>query len=698
MARRRGRPKKKSTPNTGNEIQTPGSYTSIPSTSGKETPEFLMLEDELELKYIPATEVNGNLVAKLTKEDITGSSSYWDAMLICCILGANPPLEVVKGFVNRIWNSYPIEEENCRKKNDKPNTVRRKLIWRPKNKDTGEVHSEKDEAPNNEIEHGNDIEGGANETEEDFIAVTGKKAGKQKMIERTEESDWKRIAGNTKKSWGIIGDFNSVLCEKDRIGGNNVTEEETKDFRECIMACGMEEILWEGSYYTWSNKQGIGKRIFSKLDRAMANMDWIIGPGNRGRIGGNNVTEEETKDFRECIMACGMEEIPWEGSYYTWSNKQGIGKRIFSKLDRAMANMDWIIQHGNKVQVIEEGISDHCLLLLKAHNTERRNIGFKYCDMWELDNQFSNILRMIWERNNPGRYMFQVITKLKELKQPLKQLNKRFHHIHQQCDDIREELCEVQKKLKEDITNPDLIAREKECLKDLIFKNKAANLLKAQQSKHQWIVDGDQSSRLFFAWIKKRTIHNQINSILNDRGVKVEGRNKVVEVMVGKLFAKMDMKGEYETQLGYKWLMGEANAYPEFSIVWNRLTIPKHQVLMWLGWKNRISTKVRLQRFLNIVTGCVLCSNGVEDKEKWIGVQWKAKNDADLKRASESVKGRRKRQIMIAGFAVVCYAVWKARNFKIKQEKLISVEESIEWIKFQMMSFINYRLKNVVLR
>ncbi|RAL47356.1 hypothetical protein DM860_013321 [Cuscuta australis] len=182
-----------------------------------------------------------------------------------------------------------------------------------------------------------------------------------------------------------------------------------------------------------------------------------------------------------------------------------------------------------------------------------------------------------------------------------------------------------------------------------------------------------------------------------------------------KLFANMGMKGEYETQLGYKWLMGEANAYPEFSIVWNRLTIPKHQVLMWLGWKNRISTKVRLQKFLNIDTGCVLFSNGVEDKEhlfygcaytlgikeeieKWIGVQWKAKNDADLKRASESVKGRRKRQIMIAGFAAVCYAVWKARNFKIKQEKLISVEESIEWIKFQMRSFINYRLKNVVLR
>ncbi|VFQ66036.1 unnamed protein product [Cuscuta campestris] len=162
-----------------------------------------------------------------------------------------------------------------------------------------------------------------------------------------------------------------------------------------------------------------------------------------------------------------------------------------------------------------------------------------------------------------------------------------------------------------------------------------------------------------------------------------------------KLFASMKLKGEYETQLDSEWLMGEPTAYPEYPIVWNKLTVPKHQFLLWLGWRNRISTKVRLRRFLHIDTRCVLCSRGEEDKEhlfygcpyalnikeeigQWLGIQWKAKNDATMKEVLEHIRGRRKRQIVIAGFAAVCYAVWRARNLRIKQEKVLTVEESIE--------------------
>ncbi|VFQ68793.1 unnamed protein product [Cuscuta campestris] len=51
-------------------------------------------------------------------------------------------------------------------------------------------------------------------------------------------------------------------------------------------------------------------------------------------------------------------------------------------------------------------------------------------------------------------------------------------------------------------------------------------------AKQNWINEGDQSSRLFFAWIKKRSIHNQIIFITNENGKKVEGMGKVAEVMV----------------------------------------------------------------------------------------------------------------------------------------------------------------------
>ncbi|RAL40354.1 hypothetical protein DM860_006424 [Cuscuta australis] len=57
-------------------------------------------------------------------------------------------------------------------------------------------------------------------------------------------------------------------------------------------------------------------------------------------------------------------------------------------------------------------------------------------------------------------------------------------------------------------------------------------MMRVQQAKQNWICEGDQGSKLFFAWTKKRTILNQITSIINERGEKVEGRSKVAEVMI----------------------------------------------------------------------------------------------------------------------------------------------------------------------
>ncbi|VFQ59412.1 unnamed protein product [Cuscuta campestris] len=65
---------------------------------------------ELDLKFMQFEEVNGTQVAKFTKEDIVEESRYWDSGMILCVLGANPPLDVIKGYIARMWKIYPIDE------------------------------------------------------------------------------------------------------------------------------------------------------------------------------------------------------------------------------------------------------------------------------------------------------------------------------------------------------------------------------------------------------------------------------------------------------------------------------------------------------------------------------------------------------------------------------------------------------------
>ncbi|VFQ91334.1 unnamed protein product [Cuscuta campestris] len=78
-------------------------------------------------------------------------------------------------------------QESCRKKGNKPHEVRRKLVWKPKQ---GEV--EKDPASEIAKEPETEMENkkGAPEIalEEEFKVVTGKKAGKPKMVESSEGS------------------------------------------------------------------------------------------------------------------------------------------------------------------------------------------------------------------------------------------------------------------------------------------------------------------------------------------------------------------------------------------------------------------------------------------------------------------------------------------------------------------------------
>lgn len=86
----------------------------------------------------------------------------------------------------------------------------------------------------------------------------------------------KQIDQMTTIPWIIGGDFNVVLQLQDRKHGNPVTKAETQDFSNCIQELKLNELNWEGDYYTWSNKQDGGDRIWSRIDRAFGNYEWIM--------------------------------------------------------------------------------------------------------------------------------------------------------------------------------------------------------------------------------------------------------------------------------------------------------------------------------------------------------------------------------------------------------------------------------------
>ena len=63
-----------------------------------------------ELQYIPSTTVNGTICTQIENADVIDEIQYWQSAVLCTVMGANPPFEVMKGYFKRIWANFDIDK------------------------------------------------------------------------------------------------------------------------------------------------------------------------------------------------------------------------------------------------------------------------------------------------------------------------------------------------------------------------------------------------------------------------------------------------------------------------------------------------------------------------------------------------------------------------------------------------------------
>ncbi|XP_070010498.1 uncharacterized protein [Nicotiana sylvestris] len=89
----------------------------------------------------------------------------------------------------------------------------------------------------------------------------------------------KTIAGIT-DPYVLMGDYNTILTNEDRVQGTLVHEFKVKDFKEFIWRNGITELKTVGRKYTWTNNH-----VHNKIDRILVNAAWIkIWPVMEGRV------------------------------------------------------------------------------------------------------------------------------------------------------------------------------------------------------------------------------------------------------------------------------------------------------------------------------------------------------------------------------------------------------------------------------
>ncbi|XP_074299745.1 uncharacterized protein LOC141630901 [Silene latifolia] len=216
----------------------------------------------------------------------------------------------------------------------------------------------------------------------------------------------------------------------------------------------------------------------------LGDFNTVLGPVERLRGSTSNAKMEH---FQDCVSICCMEDIVATGALFTWSNKQAPLERVYSRLDRAMGNLEWFEQFGDSVVHFHpEGLFYHCPCTVLDKNSEiKGRKRFKYFNMWGTAPNFKSLVSDCWSKHYQGTKTFGIIKKLKALKPILKALNKEcFSDIENNTNIASLVLKTLQKALIDNPIDADLLRQELDLahdLKDLIISRDSFLIQKAKK-------------------------------------------------------------------------------------------------------------------------------------------------------------------------------------------------------------------------
>lgn len=120
------------------------------------------------------------------------------------------------------------------------------------------------------------------------------------------------------------------------------------------------------------------------------------------KMGGMQRPQHQMDDFQAAINECGFKDLGYNGPDYTWCNMQEGERKMYLRLDRVFATLDWV-NHFKEARVhhIVESTSDHCALLLPNSLASQppRKCRFLFETLWTRREDCRDIIIVTWNSN-----------------------------------------------------------------------------------------------------------------------------------------------------------------------------------------------------------------------------------------------------------------------------------------------------------
>ncbi|KAL9663716.1 hypothetical protein QQ045_019107 [Rhodiola kirilowii] len=239
------------------------------------------------------------------------------------------------------------------------------------------------------------------------------------------------------------------------------------------------------------------------------------------------------EQFRQALWDCGLMDLGYKGSKFTYSNKRLGRDEVRCRLDRAVGDELWVDRYPKMtIQHLTSHHSDHSPLFLNLDgviNVQEK--PFKFESMWMRDASITDTINRNWNPN--GR----ISEKLSHLSQHLQIWNKKsFGNVGNQLRRLKEELIEVRQGMCTRASSE----KEKSITNDIDEWLIREESMWAQRSRVNWLSEGDNNTKFFHLKANVRRRINTISTLVDKDGRSISNQEDIENVAVSyfrELFA-----------------------------------------------------------------------------------------------------------------------------------------------------------------
>ena len=238
--------------------------------------------------------------------------------------------------------------------------------------------------------------------------------------------------------------------------------------------------------------------------------------------GGEDRSLAQMAAFREAMSDCNLQDLGFRGPDFTWSNRRVNGDLVRVRLDRCIANEEWLSLFPRmQVSHVIVSSSNHMGILADLEppmglTMGRRRRRFRFEHMWVRESGCEEAIRAAWCTPVSGTPMFTVVQKIKQCRVNLLLWSQtQLRATPRLIDSKKTRLASLESCLHDEYDSSEVNALRRE----INILAEKEEIFWQQRSRIAWLKEGDRNTHFFHACASQRKKVNTIVGLQDQNGV-----------------------------------------------------------------------------------------------------------------------------------------------------------------------------------